>query len=36
MVVAILGIIYTLTLLKLFGFFITGLWTQNILSLQFL
>jgi hypothetical protein len=27
---------YTLTLLKLFGFFMIGLWTQNILPLQFL
>jgi hypothetical protein len=29
-------IMYTLTLLKSFGFFMTDSWTQNILSLQFL
>jgi hypothetical protein len=27
---------YILSLLKLIGFFMTGLWTQNILPLQFL
>jgi hypothetical protein len=32
----ILWIMCTLTLLKSFGFFMTGLWTQIILPLQFL
>jgi hypothetical protein len=33
--VAILWIMYTLTLLKSFEFFMIGLWTQNILPLKF-